>query len=115
MQVELSPLSSAGGMGARPAQPEAGALGLGKPQEDQENLNVHASAPSRDADRPPLQALPQARLPHVQRPRLKLPGSLNLTKKLGAPVRKASRASENATGKHSEAALPGETRRLREN
>jgi hypothetical protein len=105
-------MSSASGTGARPAQPETGALGLGKPHEDQENLDSHASAPSRDADRPPLQALPQARLPPMQRPRLKLPGSLNLTKKLGPPARKAGRASEYATGEHSEAALPGEIRRL---
>lgn len=72
----------------------------------QENLHTHTATPSQDADRAPLKVLAQGRSQAAQRPRLKHPGSLTLTKMLGAPVRKSTRAPERAPEAPAEASLP---------
>ena len=76
---------------------------------EQENQHSCKAAPSHDPDRQPLRALPLSGTQHAQRPRPKLPGSLNLTRKLPAPVRKAVAASENEAHTPSEASLSGES------
>lgn len=100
-------MSSARGIEGKHALTGASSQNASASGADQENLHSFKAAPSRDADRPPLQALPQGRFQPAQRPRPKPPSSLNLTKKLSAPVRKTIRASENAQDRPTEAASSG--------
>ena len=110
LQIELtkSPMSSADGNEVRGVLSAAKAPRMDENEADQENLYARKLAPGGDADRPPLRLLPQGRPQHVQRPRPKLPGTLNLTRKLPAPVRKAVTPTESATKTiPSEPSLPG--------
>ena len=100
-------MSSAHGIEGRHALTEAEGQNASASGADQENMHSFKAGPSRDADRPPLKALPQGRSQPAQRPRAKPPGSLNLTKKLSAPVRETYRASEDALHRPSEALLSG--------
>ena len=77
----------------------------GAEQENQYSCNAMSS---HYTERAPLRTLPQGRTQHAQRLRPKHPGSLNLTRKLPAPVRKATMSAENAAHTSSEAALPGD-------
>ena len=68
------------------------ALPLSKHPADQSYASARTAALRQHADR----ALPEGRPQAAQRPRLRHPGNLNLTRKLGAPARKPARASERA-------------------
>ena len=109
LQIELStsPMTSAHGIEARGASCATSGLFADEYGAEQENQHSCLAAPGHDPDRQPLRALPLGRTQHAQRPRPKLPGSLNLTRKLPAPVRKAVTATENASHAPSEASLPG--------
>ena len=111
LQIELStsPMTSAHGIEARGAPRATTGLNPGESGAEQENQHSCKAAPSHDPDRQPLRALPLGRTQYAQRPRPKLPGSLNLTRKLPAPVRKAVTTSENASHAPSEASLLGES------
>ena len=68
------------------------ALPLSKNPADESYALTRIAALRQHADR----ALPEGRPQAAQRPRLKHPGNLNLTRKLGAPARRPARASERA-------------------
>ena len=99
-------MSSADGVEARGAPSRLDTVEFGAEQENQHSCNAVLS---HYADRPPLRPLPLGKIQHAQRPRPKLPGSLNLTRKLSAPVRKATTVKENAAHAPAEASLPGES------
>ena len=72
-------------------------LPLTKHPADQDCALAQTGALRQHADRAfALPALPQGRPQAGQRPRLKHPGNLNLTRKLGAPARKPARVSDRA-------------------
>ena len=76
------------------------ALPLRKDPADQHCASAQTLALRQHAEGAPLLALPQCRTQAGQRPRLKHPGNLNLTRKLGAPARKPARAPGRAAEPH---------------